>query len=122
MACYRKKLIVEPHVADVIEELCRTAPSVGRDIEFDEDVEFDNGWIMRIQVCGCDDDSYWTQGVLYRRSNFVLTNDGQTCDSRFYYSVGCPDVAAGFLGEYHVLYEDDEYVVEVIRDKEQVEN
>lgn len=122
MACYRKKLIVEPHVADVMEELCRTAPSVGRDIEFDEGVEFDNGSIMDIQVCGGDDDSYWTQGVLYRRSTFVLTKDGQTCGAQVYYEVGCPDVVEGFLGEYRVLYEDDEYVVEVIRGKEQVEN
>jgi hypothetical protein len=117
MTLYKKKLIVEPHVADVMEELCRTAPSVGRDIEFDESVKFDNGLLMDIQVCSGNDDSYWTQGVLYK----AVIKDAPG-DANCYYEVACTDVGESFLGEYHVWYKDDEYVVEVIRGKEQVEN
>lgn len=118
MTLYKKKLIVEPHVADVMEELCRTAPSVSRDIEFDQGVKFDNGLLMDIQVCSGNDDSYWTQGVLYK-SVFAKTIAGT---AGRYYEIACTDVGESFLGEYHVWYEDNEYVVEVIRGKEQVEN
>lgn len=98
---HRKTIQVRKLLAGIMEELCQAAPSEGRDIEFDESVRFDNGMVMDVQVCHGGDDSYWTQGVLYKPSETYLIE------------VACTDVGESFVGEYHVWYNNDEYVVNV---------
>lgn len=99
---YHQKLAVENYVVDTMQMLCNTPNAEGADIEFDQSVDFGNGYIMDIQVCQ-GDDGYWTQGVLYRKSDDV------------YIEVTCTDVGESFEGEYCVQYGDNEYVGEIVR-------
>jgi len=98
---YHQKLAVENYIVDTMEMLCDTSDAEGADIEFDQSVDFGNGYIMDIQVC--KGDGYWTQGVLYRKSDNV------------YIEVACTDVGESFEGEYCVQYGDNEYVGEIVR-------
>lgn len=102
---YHQKLEVAEATVDAMEELCRGDSGEGRDIEFDQSVDFGNGYIMDIQVCQ-GDDGYWTQGVLYHKSDI---------GGDFYIEVACTDVGESFEGEYCVLYDGDEYVGEIVR-------
>lgn len=65
---------------------------------FDEEVTFQNGIRMAIQVCNSNDpnESAWTQGVLFSPEGHEL---------------GCTDVGESFLGEYCIPYENDDYIV-----------
>lgn len=99
---YHQKLEVSGPIVDTMEMLCNTPNAEGADIEFDESVDFGNGYIMDIQVCH-GDEGYWTQGVLYRKSDDV------------YIEVACTDVGDSFAGEYHVWYDGNEYIGEIVR-------
>jgi hypothetical protein len=101
---FKKKLVVERAVAEEMERICREPDtSVKKDgQEFDEEVVFDNGNRVAIQVCGSGDpanESCWTQGVLFSPDGVEL---------------GCTDVGESFLGEYWISHDDDEYIVEVV--------
>jgi hypothetical protein len=64
---------------------------------FDDEITFPGGKRMAIQVIASeepDNDSAWTQGVLFSRDGFEL---------------GCTDVGESFLGEYCVM-DNAEYV------------
>lgn len=79
--------------------ICQFAcPDVAKDgIEFDREVEFDNGVRMAVQVCGPGDpaaEPCWTQGVLF-------DPDGS--------ELGCTDVGESFLGEYTIDWNGDTY-------------
>lgn len=101
---YHQKLAVENYVVDTMEMLCNTPNAEGADIEFNQSVDFGNGYIMDIQVCH-GDEGYWTQGVLYRQSG----------EDNLYIEVACTDVGDSFEGEYCVQYGDHEYVGEIVR-------
>ena len=98
---YKQTLKVNRETATIMQQLCENSPSEGRNIEFDESVQFDNGLVMDIQVCHGGEDSYWTQGVLYEPSETHLIE------------VACTDVGESFAGEYHVWYDGDEYITNV---------
>lgn len=106
---YHQKLEVSGPIVDAIEELCRGNSGEGRDIEFDQSVDFGNGYIMDIQVCQ-GDDGYWTQGVLYRKAIGRPIEKGPV-----YNEVACTDVGESFAGEYHVWHDGNEYVGEIVR-------
>jgi hypothetical protein len=101
---HEKTLLVEKVKALTFEKYCRepSAADCGRgEIIFDSEVEFDNGYCMVIQVIASEspeDESCWTQGVLF---------DENGCE------LGCTDVGETFLGEYCVSDLGDDYVVEV---------
>lgn len=105
---YFEKLVVPAHIASEMVRICRdVVPDVKKNgVEFDQEVRFSNGYFMVIQVCGPGDpkeESCWTQGVFYRESGNELT---------------CTDAGESFLGEYHIEWGGDEYVVEVVTDGE----
>lgn len=106
---YHQKLEVVGAIVDAMEELCRGDSGEGRDIEFDQSVDFGNGYIMDIQVCQ-GDDGYWTQGVLYRKAIGRPISVGP-----IYNEVACTDVGESFEGEYCVFYDGNEYVGEIVR-------
>jgi len=67
---YAKILHVDSHTAEQMQQLCDRAHSDVRKegCEFDEEVTFEDGCRMSIQVCGPNDpsqESCWVQGVLY---------------------------------------------------------
>jgi len=100
---YEKKLLVDAHVAsEMVRIVLEPDSSVKKDgVEFDEEVVFDDGIRMAIQVCASGDpcnEPCWTQGVLF-------TPEGN--------EIGCTDVGESFLGEYHIKHENTEYVVTV---------
>ncbi|MEN6644011.1 MAG: hypothetical protein ABFE08_16360 [Armatimonadia bacterium] len=74
---------------------------------FDEEVHFASGTMMAVQVCPSKGSTVWTQGVLFERAN-----DGG------FYEVGCTGVRDDIGGEYIVYEGDDEYVVTVVRAKQ----
>lgn len=100
---YYKELPVPFYVIREMESLCLNIHTdVRKDsTEFDEEVVFENGNRMAIQVCTpCDPsfESCWTQGV-------VFDADGN--------ELGCTDCGESFAGEYCVQIDEDEYVVNV---------
>lgn len=89
-----------------LEWICKELDSgvKGDGVEFDQEVVFENGMRMAIQVCASGnptEESCWTQGVLF----------DQHGNER-----GCTDVGESFLGEYCVECDGDEYVTEVCAD------
>ncbi len=110
---YRRKLKVPSHIADEMTRIVNEADSSvkGGGVEYCEDVLFDDGRFMTIQVCASEnpsEESCWTQGVLYERSG----NDPVVA-----YELTCTDVGDSFLGEYHLDYDGNEYIVEVVKEK-----
>lgn len=101
---YEIYLLVDEAVAVEMERIVQQPDSSvrGDGVEFDQEVVFDNGVRMAIQVCASGDpcnEPCWTQGVLF-------TSDGT--------EIGCTDVGESFLGEYNVASDNDEYIVHVI--------
>lgn len=101
-----KELRVSQLIAEQMEKICsEICGDVKRDgVEFDQEVVFENGNRMAIQVCGPGnplEETCWTQGV-------VFDSDGN--------ELGCTDCGESFLGEYCVIVGDDEYVVNVIQE------
>lgn len=100
---FEKSLLVDECVAVEMERIVQYPDSSvkGDGVEFDEEVVFDNGVRMAIQVCASGNPSEepcWTQGVLF-------ASDGT--------ELGCTDVGESFMGEYHIDDGDDEYIVTV---------
>lgn len=100
---YLQTLKVPAETAHELERICKEPDSgvKGDGVEFDQEVVFENGMRMAIQVCASGnptEESCWTQGVLF----------DQHGNER-----GCTDVGESFLGEYCVPDGDDEYVTEV---------
>lgn len=100
---YLQTLKVPSETAHELERICKEPDSgvKGDGVEFDQEVVFENGMRMAIQVCASGnptEESCWTQGVLF----------DQHGNER-----GCTDVGESFLGEYCVPDGDDEYVTEV---------
>lgn len=96
-------LLVEPNTFQEMERIVREPDSSVKKfgIEFDQELKFDNGYWMVIQVCGAEntaEETCWTQGVLYSPCGTEL---------------GCTTPGDKFGQEYSVLDDDDEYVVEV---------
>jgi hypothetical protein len=90
---------------DGLNRLCQHDPDGGKGTYFDEEVVFDDGKRMAIQVCACDKDPNdnvappaWTQGVLF-------DPDGN--------ELGCTEVGEYFDGDYCVYLDDVEYCVTV---------
>lgn len=99
-----KTLYVPREKAHELERFCKEPPgSCGRgETVFDEEITFDNGMRMVIQVVASENpamESCWTQGVLFNPAGeeLAMTSSGDQ-----------------FLGEYEIVDdEDDEYVVTV---------
>jgi hypothetical protein len=96
-------LFVEQSMFQEMERIVREPDSSvkGDGVEFDEEVKFDNGYWMVIQVCASGnpaEESCWTQGVLYSPCGTEL---------------GCTTPGDKFGQEYRVMDDDDEYVVQV---------
>jgi hypothetical protein len=106
---YKATLQVEKAIADQLEEACvNTLSDCARDEPlFDEEVVFENGNRMAIQVIAStepDKEPAWTQGVVFDKVGNEL---------------GCTDVGESFLGEYFVFSDDDTYVCDVVIKGEQ---
>ncbi len=100
---YNKEMVVEQEEFEEMVRICKAVYSdIKKDgIEFDREVVFENGNRMAIQVCGPgrpDEESCWTQGVLF-------DHDGN--------ELGCTHCGDSFEGEYWVDYENDQYIVNV---------
>ena len=100
---FSETLYVETFISQEMERICQQPDSsIKKDgVEFDEEVEFQDGRRMVIQVCSTTNpskESCWTQGVLFSK-------DG--------YELACTDVGESFLGEYHIYYDECEYIVTV---------
>ena len=103
---YLQTLKVPMETAYELERICKepAAGVQGDGVEFDQEVVFENGMRMAIQVCASGnptEESCWTQGVLFDQH-------GNEC--------GCTDVGESFLGEYCVEFAGDEYVTTVVAD------
>ena len=86
-------LVVGKDTADKLERFCQEPPGdCGRgEVVFDEEVKFQNGNRMAIQLIASEepnDETCWTQGVVFDE----LGNE-----------LGCTDVGESFLGKYHVF-------------------
>ena len=108
---HRKNLKVPSHIADEMVRIVNEPDSsVKGGEQFSHDVLFDDGRFMTIQVCASEnpsEESCWTQGVLRERSGHEIA-----C------TVVCKvnaNVGESFLGEYHIEYLGDEYIVEVVK-------
>lgn len=100
---YKWILNVPADQAAEMERICREpdASVEGDGVEFDEEVVFEDGMRMAIQVCASGnpaEESCWTQGVLFDQHG----NEA-----------GCTDVGESFLGEYCIASGEHEYVVVV---------
>lgn len=89
---YEAILKVKREQAEQLERLCKEpdADSARDESLFDEEVKFNNGATMAIQVIAStepDKESAWTQGILFDKDGFEL---------------GCTDVGESFLGEYKI--------------------
>lgn len=96
----RKTLIVDQAQLDALNELCEfDGEGGGCEVYFDNEVVFDDGCRMAIQVCASSSDTHeefpppaWTQGVLFSPEGSEL---------------GCTEVGDSLDGEYQV----DNYIV-----------
>lgn len=103
-----KKLMVKKFIFDEMQKIC-CEPSDGRDVEFDEGVDFGNGYAMDVQVCkGSEGEPYWTQGVLFKKYIGRPLSSGP-----IYEEVACTEPLDSFKGLYRVLHDGNEYVVDV---------
>lgn len=103
-----KTLVVKKPIFDEMQKIC-CQPSDGRDVEFDEGVDFGNGYAMDIQVCkGGEGEPYWTQGVLFKKHIGRPLSSGPV-----YEEIACTDVLDSFKGLYQIAYEENIYVVDV---------
>lgn len=101
-------LPVDKSEARRLEQYCDQPPGrfADRVIMFDEEVVFDNGMRMAVQVVASsapDLEPCWTQGVLF---------DKDGCQ------MGCTDVSESFLGEYFISAGGVDYVVDVVAKKQ----
>ena len=101
---YEQTLKVKARIYNELERACRVPLNdCARDeILFDEEVVFDNGNRMAVQVIasGNDVESAWTQGVVFDPVGNEL---------------GCTDVGESFGGEYYVVDDDDNgYICNVV--------
>ncbi len=99
---YHQQLTVERQVGDDLEQLCSKGASDAKKdgVEFDQEVVFENGYRMAVQVCTSDpNEPAWTQGVLFDASGVELdfTEPGEV-----------------FAQSYAIEYDGDEYVCEVL--------
>ena len=79
---------------------------VGEDepLPFDESVIFPNCMMVSVQICPCQEDSCYSQGVLFSRVDNTWVE------------IGCTDAGDDtFDGEYYLYDGDDEYEVNVVR-------
>lgn len=133
---HRKTLKVPSHIADEMTRIVNepdssvkggggyfpsgsnsTDGSVSIALEYSESVVFDDGRFMTIQVCSSENpsqESCWTQGVLYDRPQ------SDVFGFQIIPEIACTDVGDSFLGEYHLEYEGDEYIVEVAKEDSKV--
>ena len=101
-------LTVPRAIADEMDRLCREAPkeNLGKRHLFDEEVHFPNGMMMVIQVIPCDEESAWTQGVLYEPA---------ADPSKGFCEVSCSEVGDALTQEFETWCgEEDEYWVTVV--------
>lgn len=101
---YTGEMKVDTEVAVEMERLCRKADSsISKDCtQFDREFKFPNGFRMAVQVCSTLDpseESCWTQGVMFDKIGNEL---------------GMTEVGESFLGEYCVMFDGDEYEVNVV--------
>ena len=94
-------IFVSRWLAGELERFCQKPPNdCGRgEVIYDEEVRFENGNRMAIQVIASEQPSRepcWTQGVLFDHKGHEL---------------GCTSVGDSFLGEYCVFDAHDKYVV-----------
>ena len=99
-----KELFVSQDDSDYFEQACRE-PGICVEKDravFDEEVVFDDGMRMAIQVVTTTEpmeEDAWTQGVLF-------DSVGNEC--------GCTDCGDSFLGEYTIWVGSDSYTCNVI--------
>lgn len=95
-----KTLKVSKIIADDMNRICQELDSSvkGSGTEFDEEVVFDNGYRMDIQVCGSKIDACYSQGVLY-------DSNGSEID--------CTEPRDSFTGEYRIDDNEVQYIVTV---------
>ena len=104
---YEATMTVPRTIAEEMDRLCRETPTenLGKCRLFDEEVHFSNGMMMAIQVIPCDEESAWTQGVLYEPA---------ADPSKGFCEISCSDVGDALTQEYEVFDGEDEYVVTVV--------
>lgn len=105
MRPHSAKMIVPRGIAEEMDRLTKggTVESLGESgTLFDEEVHFSNGMMVVIQVCPANEESPWSQGVLYFKD-----------DCGGFHEVNCTEVHDSLTGEYVLDDEDDEYHVTV---------
>lgn len=106
-------ILIESLLLDELEFKCRECTPDLRSCEvlFDQEVVFDNGFIGAIQVVvpnSPSEESCWTQFVLFQR-----------CENGLLEEVATGDVGETLDGEFHLWYKSDEYIIDVLRQKEE---
>ena len=101
---FEKTLLIPSRMVQQLKKLIEgPAEDCGRDeVIFDEEVIFDDGVRMAIQVCAPNEvetEGCWVQGVLF-------TSDG--------HELGCTGADDSILGEYNIECDNNEYVCHVI--------
>ena len=74
---------------------------------FSETAVFPNGCQMDIKICGTDEEPAWTEAVLFNKEGYELC---------------CSDVSDEFIGEWHLVYENNSYTVIVDVEKHEDES
>lgn len=96
---YTQTITISKKLADKINNLLTT---VNEDFGIDETIihtaNFGNGYEMDIKCCGSDDETAWTEAVLFN-------NGSEVC---------CSEPSDEYLGEWELETRDDKYIVNVV--------
>lgn len=102
---YKARLLIPQSELEVINKYLNAETEEefqGEDSTIINSAFFPNGMVMDIKCCGCQDESSWTEAVL-----FMPTKNGGLCE------VGCTDVEETYLGDWELDFNGDTYVVVV---------
>lgn len=97
---FEKTLIIDRKTAEFYDKVLNSTDMMGEDDTYSETVDFGDGIEVDIKICGADNETPWTEAVMF-------------CDGC---EVSCSDAEDDIYGEWDFNYCDNEYVVIVERE------
>ena len=96
---YTETITISAKLANKINQLTTIVnPDFGEDETITVTANFGNGYEMDIKCCGADDETAWTEAVLFYHGSEVC----------------CSEPSDEFLGEWELKTGSDKYIVNVV--------
>jgi len=97
---YEKTIRIDKRKTAFYDKILKSTNEMSDDDAYTETVTFNNGMFVDIKICGADDETPWTEAVLFDQN-------GSQC----VFTEPCED----FFGTWSLEYENDEYIIHIER-------